>query len=253
MKAFKILPSFVVALVSANFASAQTWVQTSAPNTNEWISVASSADGVRLAAAAGGIFGPGLIYASTNSGADWMQTSAATNYWNALASSADGTKLVAVAFGQYNNEYGGGLIYISTNSGSTWTATSAPTNSWNSVASSSDGSKLAAAAVNSIYVSIDSGFTWTQTSALTVSWSSIVSSANGTKLVAAGNRQIYTSSNFGANWITNTGDFGGPSISMASSTDGNKLAAVSPVIGVPGGSVSGGIYLSTNSGAIWAT
>ncbi len=86
-----------------NPASAQTWIQTSAPITN-WTSVSSSADGSRLVAAAGARFlgfttqhGVGLIYTSADSGATWTATSAPSTNWTSVASSADGAKLVAVA------------------------------------------------------------------------------------------------------------------------------------------------------------
>ena len=85
------------------------WTQTSAPS-NNWVSVASSADGSELVVAAT-LFnrGDGLIYVSTNSGVDWMPANAPTDSWTAVASSADGTKLAAAATGD--------SIYISTNSG----------------------------------------------------------------------------------------------------------------------------------------
>src|SRR5260370_8390311 len=79
-------------------AFAQTWTLTTAPITN-WSSVASSADGSKLVAVAGGVSGTGGIYVSTNSGADWMATGAPVRGWNSVACSADGSKLLAAAFG----------------------------------------------------------------------------------------------------------------------------------------------------------
>ncbi len=59
--------------------------------------VASSSDGTHLAA---GIYFDGGIYASTNAGLSWTQTSAPTNAeWGSIASSSDGTKLAAVVEG----------------------------------------------------------------------------------------------------------------------------------------------------------
>ena len=79
-----------------------TWTQTSAPG-NSWSSVASSADGTKLVAAAdfdgvwdGTNYGDGLIYTSTNSGATWTPTTAPSEHWSAVASSADGSNIVAV-------------------------------------------------------------------------------------------------------------------------------------------------------------
>src|SRR5256885_1783813 len=110
-----------------NLASAQTWTPASEPEApvySLWVSVASSADGSKLVAAAkfDQAGNPvGLIHTSTNSGATWTQTSAPSNSWSSVASSADGSKLVAATteFDQAGNP--AGLIYTSTNSGATWT------------------------------------------------------------------------------------------------------------------------------------
>src|SRR5579859_6161768 len=85
-------------------AFAQNWTLTSAPITN-WTSVASSADGSKLAAVIGG----GGIYTSPDSGATWIAASVPRTNWQAVACSTDGAKLVAVV--------NGGGIFISTNSG----------------------------------------------------------------------------------------------------------------------------------------
>ena len=67
------------------------FVQTGAP-TNYWISVACSADGSMLVAAAGQADG---IYTSTNSGLNLIKTSAPDSMREGSSSSAAGTKLVA--------------------------------------------------------------------------------------------------------------------------------------------------------------
>jgi len=233
----------------ADPAFSQTWTQTSAPS-NYWVSIASSADGSKLVAAAHA----GPIYISTNSGAAWTLTSAPNEEWNSVASSADGTKLVAVSDGP---------IYVSTNSGTSWTLTSAPNEYWGSVASSADGNKLVAVAPigfngngpAAIYTSTDSGITWiqqTNTDIAFPSWFSVASSADGTKLVVVGGFRIYYSTNSGTTW-TQTGTPLGPSSLVspsqviASSADGNKW-----VVGFTGtfdGPSS--IYTSTNSGDSW--
>jgi uncharacterized repeat protein (TIGR03803 family) len=84
--------------VSTN--SGTDWSLTAAP-AGFWTSVASSADGSKLVAAAN----YGGIWISTNSGATWTSSGAPNSYWSSVASSADGTKLVATV------TYGG--IYIS--------------------------------------------------------------------------------------------------------------------------------------------
>jgi len=247
MKTFRILLVASTALLTANFALAQTWTQTSAPS-NFWASVASSADGCKLVAGAY----PGPIYTSTNYGFEWTITSASNQDWDCVASSADGTKLVAVS--------DNGPIYVSTNSGTTWTLTRAPSEYWCSVASSADGNTLVAVApVNVdengpsvIYTSTDSGGTWTlQTNSNVAAWVSVACSADGTKMVAVG-EQIYYSTNSGTNW-TQTSAFIGPSSlappsqMVASSADGNKWVVAFMSIY----QYLAPIYTSTNSGDSW--
>jgi hypothetical protein len=70
---------------------------------NTWFSVASSSDGTKLVAVAGGPSGSGPIYVSTDSGSTWVQPAAPNGAWYSCASSASGNKLVAAMFG--------GLIY----------------------------------------------------------------------------------------------------------------------------------------------
>ena len=82
------------------------WTVTVVPATN-LTSIASSADGTRLAAVATG----DTIYMSTNSGATWMAVGVPFESWTSIASSADGNKMAAVA-------NGGGIF--------TWQATPRP-------------------------------------------------------------------------------------------------------------------------------
>ncbi|MGD0349893.1 MAG: hypothetical protein ABSB84_06205 [Verrucomicrobiota bacterium] len=200
----------VVALTFATQVFAQTWTQTSAPN-NNWLSVASSADGSKLVATVGG----GFIYTSADSGISWTPTSAPSNTWISAACSADGNILVAALFE--------GGIYTSTNFGTNWSETSAPSNTWISVASSANGVALIAAALQDlsgnpglIYASTNSGITWTATAAPAEPWNSVACSANGERLVAAtprvhysdgslvpGSGLLYTSTDSGATWVSN--------------------------------------------------
>ena len=117
---------------SAN--AGMTWTKTSAPINTDYYSVASSADGIRLVAAA---YGCG-IYISANSGRTWTKAKTSSTNWTSVASSSNGTILVAIA---YNGGKDDG-IYASFNSGATWTKTSAPTSTnwyWICVALSPDG------------------------------------------------------------------------------------------------------------------
>jgi hypothetical protein len=222
-----------VSLITAPAGS--NWTQT-ANGSQQWNSIAASADGTRLAAvarSAGAL--NGSIWTSTNSGATWTQTGAPSTSWSSIASSADGTQLAAVA--------NGGGIYTSTNSGGTWTQSSAPSAGWSSIASSADGTQLGAVVSGGgIWTSTDSGATWTQSSAPSASWSSIASSTAGTGLAAVVNGGgIYVSTNSGGTWTQSSA----PStywFSIASSADGSRLAAA--ILG-------GGIYTSTNSGSTW--
>ena len=131
------------------------WTQTSAPNEN-WYSIASSADGTKLAAVAYN----GGIYVSTDSGLIWALTSAPdTNLWTSIASSSDGSKLAAVGYNA--------VICTSTNAGATWSQSGNVGMMggngfpwWLCIASSADGTKLAAGAQTGpaqLFISSNSG------------------------------------------------------------------------------------------------
>jgi hypothetical protein len=200
-----------------------TWMSNNVPMAN-WQSVASSADGTRLAAAD---FADRVIYTSTNSGAVWTQaTNAPKEFWYSIALSADGTKLAAVANGSFSGA-GGTNIYISTDFGLTWITNAAPKTP--------------------------------NTTVFQKNWVSIASSADGNKLIAAGggpngssSGYIFISTNSGAAWtltatnILPSGLGAHPWLYVASSADGSKLAAVSD-----GNGPLSGVFISTNSGATW--
>jgi len=231
MKSAKLLQLVWIALTVANCAFAQTWTQTSAPS-NDWNSVACSADGTKIAALASD-----GIYFSTNSGATWTLSGAPMS---SVALSADGNKWAAV-----NNGFD---VYTSTNWGTTWA-----TNNMASklihydfgitlIASSADGSKLMTGP--EVSISSDSGMTWTATGLTVHPSGSVASSADGTKLFAATASGVgfgvYLSTNSGAYWFSNSA----PVFfieSIASSADGNKLALIT----------GSGIFISTNMGTIW--
>ena len=124
MKSYKhllrVTAAFGVLFALLHSASALTWIAcTNAPN-KTWWSVASSADGTKLVAAA---YGSG-IYTSTNSGLTWISNNAPARNWYSVASSADGKKLVAVI--NVLSTSGAGGIYSSTNGGDSWWLTTAP-------------------------------------------------------------------------------------------------------------------------------
>lgn len=193
----------------------------------------------------------GAAHWETASAQIWTQTGAPSNTWSAVTISQDGTRLVAV---------GGHVIYTSTNYGSTWVSNNAPnTVSWVSVAGSADGTKLVSAS-GVIYT--NSGTTWAQAYSAPKDGpspeqniTSVASSADGTKLVAASSfgdpiyspkPLVYVSANAGATWtsVTNAPTDGQFWSSVASSADGNKLAAAMTV---------GGVLTSANAGTTWVS
>lgn len=199
-----------------------------------WSSIASSVDGIKLAATDQG----GNIHTSTNFGLSWNVRAISGNWWS-IASSSDGTKLAAVDFGD--------RIYTSMDSGVNWTARDS-IRKWSSIATSADGTKLVALVYNGqIYTSTDSGVNWTARES-NRTWRSVASSADGTKLAAGcHNGQIYTSTDSGVSWTAQTSD-NKHWLSIASSSDGTKLAAVDNEDYT---SRSGRIYTSTDSGVSW--
>ena len=201
---------------------------TARETSRNWSSVASSSDGIRLVAAVAG----GQIYTSVDAGATWVARES-NRAWQSIASSADGARLAAVAHG--------GQIYTSTDGGATWTARES-SRLWTSVASSSDGTRLVAAGHGSqIYTSSDSGASWTARESVR-NWNSVATSGDGSRLVSvvAGGR-IHTSTDAGATWTARELDRGWRSV--ASSADGTRLAAAL---------MGGAIYTSNDSGLSWA-
>ena len=199
-----------------------------------WRALACSSDGVKMVGAAGG---GGGISTSTDSGQNW--TSQTTTYSpDAVASSADGVRLLGATRG--------GVVILSTNSGNVWSQFIAATIEWSGACSSADGSKFAvcvsnAAASGTAYVWNNYGATSNfPASPMGAGLSGIACSSDCTKLVTVGFGGIYTSTNTGTSWVSRFS--GGNWTCVASSADGNKLAAA-----ITGGSV----YTSTNAGASW--
>ncbi len=217
----------------------------------KWTSIASSADGTKLAA----VHEKG-ISTSTDSGLTWTAHKVSpSSDWRAIASSADGNKLAAVMEGGY--------VYTWSKGDASWTEHQSPgRRTWAAVSMSADGTRIAVASSGGIfsgklYVSTDSGASWTKAFSRDKPWRSVAWSADGTKLaaVAAGAEapeEIFTSvfptnSNPTATDIENSWtkrDQAGKKNwrSIASSVDGKKLATV----------VGGGkIYTSTDGGTNW--
>jgi hypothetical protein len=219
---------------STNFGA--NWFPSGSPATNQWISLASSADAQTLAAAyPGGGHVPGGVFTSTDGGANWTQILHDFYTWGSVASSAPGNIIVA------STDYPG--IYRSTNSGQTWTATNNPAgygSHW--IRLSADGTRLVAAgAGGGISVSTNLGDTWQIISATNLSWTSLACSADAKTIIAAsGTRNsyypvdpgpIHFSTNAGATWVqANLPN--AKWAAVACSADGNKLFAADSQAGI---------------------
>lgn len=216
-------------------AAGGSWVERTAAGSRVWWSVASSADGSKLAAVVSG----GYIYTSTDAGVTWTeQTNSGSRLWNTIASSADGSRLAAAV--------NGGYVYTSIDGGQTWTErTNSGIRNWGTIASSADGERLAGAPGGApIQTSADGGQTWTSRPGMgNPAWGGIASAPDGLKLAAAtSNGFTYTTTDSGANWVYHMTDTPRNWSGIAISSDGNKVAAVG---------ANGWIYTAINVGATW--
>ena len=217
-----------------------TWQHQESLGKKQWVSVAVSADGMHLAAAAWA----DNIFTSSDGGETWQERLIpGPRYWQALAFSSSSNKLVAAGVWGYlyqTGDSGGDLMEI----------TSAGEKEWNSVAISADGTKIIAGdRVGYVYTSSDSGSNWTQrTSVGSRSWSGVTISADGTKMAAvAVGGGVYLSGDGGTSWVAQStlGIKEWSSVSM--SANGSKLAAVARGYSVD----TYNVYLSANFGNSW--
>ena len=145
-----------------------------------WNSIASSADGSKLAA----VVPNGKIWTSSDYGVNWTQQfSAPTTNWISITSSADGSRLAAAVNAV------GGHVYTSSDFGANWTLQGgSPTNYWYNIASSSDGGRLfACASPGGVYASVNGGVSWTRQVIPDKNWHAVTCSDDGTKSAAACN------------------------------------------------------------------
>lgn len=188
--------------------SGVTWTQaTTSPASINWQAIASSNDGLKLAAASTG--GSGYyVYTSTNGGTAWTQrTGMGTSGWQSIDSSGDGNHLLISSGGGGTNGY----IKYSHDSGATWsTVTSLGTASRWGVAISDDGQTMYAgpnSPTGNIVRSTDGGSTWTALSGSGDNqWRGLDSSADGTIVVgiARDTGHVYYSQDSGDTWEINT-------------------------------------------------
>jgi hypothetical protein len=235
-----------VSFLFVSSACAQTWTQTSAPITN-WTSVASSADGMKLVAAAGGSSGKnisGFIYTSTNAGGIWTeQTNAPGMNWQSVASSADGVRLLAIAGSKSSSYASGSGIFTSDDGGVTWKSNNVRQAFYSGGASSTDGTNLIAA--YPFTFSTNAGAAWYTNNSPLVN--ALAASADCSTIVAGGiSGPLHVTTNLGVSWTSALSAGGWPS--FASSADGNTLLAYG--VGYP---LSGGLFTSTDRGATWRT
>lgn len=153
-----------------------TWAQRDNSGNRRWNSVASSADGNQLIAAAADLTAPERIYISDDSGITWVPSGPSAALWQFVASSADGTRLVAVSNLR---------IYISSDGGLTWINREFERPWRGGVASSANGKILMASYQGSegrvLMTSSDYGATWKPQDIHRINWSGFASSADGTK------------------------------------------------------------------------
>jgi sugar lactone lactonase YvrE len=228
---------------------APSWTVLPVPSGINWKSVATSADGHKVAA----LGNDAKIYVSSDFGLTWTSNVSPSAPWQAITISADGTRLVAAA-GSGTSPLQTGPAFFSTNGGATWTAASVPLRTWYSLASSGDGLKVAGVDLfgERVLTSTNGGQNWaTNSPPMAAPWSAIASSADGNRLiVAAGggsgitNGPVFTSIDAGASWISNNLPIQYWQC-VASSAAGQSLVAA------VGGRHAGPIYISTNFGTSW--
>jgi serine/threonine protein kinase len=242
----------VVAEELGVLATARHWTKTDADY--QWVSVASSDDGTKLAAVSFGYReGGGEIWVSTNAGLNWG-AAGPRRYWTSCAMSADGiTMAAAAAFGH---------LYVSTNSGQTWQSHEVPRN-WTGIACSADGRNLVALDNGTnveggfIYISRDRGETWTSTEHQRT-WHFVDSSADGKALAACVGEAdikgtlvfgyVYVSRDGGVTWKACLTDALRRWTGLAISGDGRVLCAINDNGGVaPGGQ----LFVSLDGGETW--
>jgi hypothetical protein len=243
-----------------------TWTErngspTTPPNT-AWASIASSADGTKLAAVIVG----GQIWTSGDSGVTW-QARETNRQWVSVTMSADGSRMAAATL-ETTSGVDGKIYTLQQLPGTafgdgTWIQ-QAETKMWRSIASSADGSKLVAAAYRDdqsvregVYTSSDFGVTWTPRLSIVDTAYRVASSADGTKLAIAERfGKIYTSGDSGLTW--SAGLFEGGFNEVASSADGRVLIAVqangtnATFEPPPPAGRTGKLLVSSDFGVTWA-
>lgn len=250
-----IAGSISLLFLGIHLTLAQTWTLTGAP-TNGWVSVACSADGSVVVAAAGEMTINGTtsstngpVYISTNYGATWAQANLPITNWTEVLLSADGSKVFATS--------PGAGTFVSTNSGVNFSTNA--TLQFSHMTCSADGTKVygvAGGRSDDLYASTNSGGTWVFQLLANIEALALVESPDGSKIFAA-SEHIYFAANPSVgslNWTEETNSPYGGWASLALSVDGTKfVGAVSGPTYGPGTGYPVGIFTSTNSGTTWGT
>ncbi len=224
-----------------------TWTDRVPSGTRAWSGIASSADGLKLAACVKN----GGIFTSTDGGATWTErTGAGSRDWKSIACSSDGARIAAAE--------SIGKVFVSSDSGATWASSTATGPLFLAdLAGSSAGTRLATCTYSGyLYTSADGGSTWTERAGPGIRrWRAIASSADGLTVAACSWRQnldptstvggsIFVSQDGGASWTERTAAGAREWMDIAVSPDGARLAAVA---------WGGGLYTSGDYGATWTT
>ncbi len=217
-----------------------TWTERTGAGVRQWKAVASSGDGLRLAAAVSG----GSLWTSGDGGATWTECAGTLSQsWQSITCSQDGLSLTAAA-----NQGG---IWKSADGGTTWSLCQGTQGkNWSSLVSSGIGEKLAALGPNgSVWTSVDQGSTWVERNATQGgNWLSLASSLNGSRLIAASRDWgVWTSADGGASWKISSDPGEQYWNCITSSKDGQRLAAASRLIYGAGGI----IHTSLDGGVNW--
>ena len=244
---------FLPSSVEAAHATTSNWVEQTGSGTRSWQQVATSRDGVHLAAVEVGT-SVGSIWTSDDSGVTWLEkTGAPRRAWATISSSLDGSFLIAAVRG--------GDIYTSANYGETWRdQTSAGSRNWTSVHCDQNGANLDAAVDGGdIYTSSDSGETWVdRVAAGNRYWRSISASVQGQYIAATVITEdpsatpevggdIYISLDYGVTWKDETAAGKRFWSTISVNTNGFIIAADIPAEGLS----SGYIWTSDNQGETW--
>ncbi len=169
----KLLASVANGGLYSSTNAGNTWETNGLSSHDYWGTLASSADGTRLAAGAGG--DSVNIYTSTNAGATWTKSQWPEQGSCVFIGSADGTKLSVI----------GSTRYFSTNWGATWNTNITTPMFHPPVAGSADATKVICSSVfNVVYSSMDSGISFITNDLPVVDWSDFATSADGNKWVA---------------------------------------------------------------------